>query len=111
MTAPSSFQNVGHGHRAVAADGLRQGAPRALDLVGPRLPAKLEGGLDDLVRAARADRVAPGLQTAEGRDREAAAGSDASLGGETQRLAPLRVTARLERERGDDGERVVGLEQ
>src|SRR6185436_1117493 len=111
MTVLSCLENVRHGHGAVPADGLRQGAPRALDLVRSRLSAKLEGGLDDLVRATRPHRVAAGLQPAEGRDGNATAGGDAALGGEAQRLAAPGVATGLERERGDDRERVVGLEE
>src|SRR5206468_6829620 len=109
MTLASCFENVGHGDRAVPADGLRQRAAGALDLVLSRLSAKLEGGLDDLVRAARPHRVAPGLEPAEGRDGDAAAGGDAAFGGEAQRFAARGEAAGLEGERGDDGERVVGL--
>src|SRR4051812_20131738 len=107
----SSLQDVRYGDRAVAADRLREGHPGARDLVRTRFAAELRGGLDDLIGAARPHWMPARLESAEGRERNAAAAGETAVRGPLQRLAARRESARLERQGGDDRERVVRLEQ
>src|SRR5258708_16288237 len=107
----SGLQDVSHGDRAVAADRLGEGYPRARDLVRPGLAPQLRGGLDDLVGAARPHRVAARLEAAAGRERDAAAAREAAVGGPLQGLPPRREAAGFEGQRGNDGEGVVRLEE
>src|SRR5882762_1321402 len=105
LTAEEAHEDGG----GVAAEGMGEAAPRALDLPRTRLAAQLRDDLADLRRPGGADRVALGLQPARRvHGNLAAQARPALLGGEAAR-------ARLEEAEpfgGDDlrdGEAVVQL--
>src|SRR6266851_7638940 len=106
-----SLQDMCHGDRAVTTDGLGEGPPGRSHLIGPRLAAKLERGLDDLVGAARADGVAASFESAKGGDWERTSAREVPLAGSLEHLASTGEAARLQRQRGDDREGVVRFEQ
>src|SRR3989454_3053495 len=86
VTAEEAHEDGG----GVAAERVREAAPRALDLPRPRLAAQLRDHLADLRGARGADRVALGLQPARRVHRNLAAEARPGLLGG----APARARAR-----------------
>src|SRR5258706_4288270 len=94
-----NLKDVRDGHRAGAADALRHAGAGAFHLRRARLAAELLRHLDDLVRAARPDRMAAALQPAQGADRQIATLRQPALRRQLQGVPAVREPARLERER------------
>src|SRR5690349_20789064 len=100
-----------HTPAGATAEVVREREPGISDLPLPRLPAQLQPGLVEHPQAARADRVAEGLQPAVDIDREAPRGVEGTVEDVAPRLAPIGEAEVLHEHDLRGGEAVVHLRE
>ena len=102
---------MAHDGGARAADVLHERDAGVRHLIRARALRELQERFDDLVAAARADRMAARFEAAERRERQLAAQADAIRVGVVEPRAGPREAGRFERQRGHDRVGVVRLEE